>query len=600
MKNEIRKIKIPIRYIASGLLCAMTGLGLSACSNGDGSASALSVSGVLSLGSSSQSLQKVSALSMSEEMVSSQAVDMTLYKVSCATTTSPVQTATSTIGADGSFNVSIAGAVGQPLSCVLVDSSDDKIADFVISDSSKKDLNGNSETTSTTAFSNNANLGTITFDPNAGEVTVPKANIASVVSANVATAASVFDPTGAWTINAVDFSLPKGVKSPCASGNNSCNGPQAGQEIYLKRWQGVVSADNSAIFGLQVWEGANSFNTCGGKVGLTSAAKTSLGVNFSANGAADDVFSFATSVSNFADQITSTTSTVNLTDGWKMDTATLQRSVNPSCAPHDVTVGSVTYSNAWVCGPDSGSKYQAQLGGGCTNASGNPVHLNDWSSITCGSESEDGNGIKTMTCSGNATINSVSTAVTCTNKWAVTNASYAVQAGQSFNWSDLNGAQIASSTACSAIANGGSSEALKMAQLQCYSEYYYQSGMRRANACLPRVDTDWSATTSADFAVVDKMRPQGLIFFEKYNPFSDGSGGSILTRQEHYEGVQVNGNSWVNCRVVEVGGLSIKKVTANKLLATYQSSRITTSLTKPACLANFTGTRESFTFYLTK
>lgn len=591
MKNTKRILQL--------CLVPALGLSLSACTGSGGGSSledALDVSGILSLGNSSQGLEKMQGLQKDD--FSTMSVDLALYKVTCATTTTPIQSATASVAADGSFTVSIVGAKGQPLSCFLVDADGDKAADFIISDSSKKDLNGNSETTSTAAFKDNANLGTINFDPNAGEVTVPKTNIASVVEATPVAAAQVFDPTGAWTIGAVDFTLPSGVKAPCADQNN-CHGPPAGQAIYLKLWKGLVTADSSDIYGLQVWEGQNSFNTCGSKIGLTPAMKTALGVDFSANGAADSTFTFASTVNNFSDQITSTTGTVNLTDGWKMDTATTQHDLNPSCAPHDVSVGGVVYSNAWVCGPDSNSRYQANLGGGCVDAANKPVNLNDWSGITC-NMTTDANGIKTNNCTGSAMIDGQSKSVTCSNKWVVTNSSYAVQANDSFNWNDLNASKISSGTTCSAIANGGSSEALKIAQLQCYSEYYYRSGMERANACLPRVDMDWSATTSANFAVVDKIRPQGLVFFEKYAPFPDGSGGSLMTRQEHYEGVNVDGNSWVNCRVIEVGGLTVKKISDTKLLATYQSSTITTSLSKPACLAKFNGTRESYVFYLTK
>ncbi|MDG0817656.1 hypothetical protein [Bdellovibrio svalbardensis] len=577
--------------------------GLTGCSGGSSSSSsgdALNVSGVLSLGNSAQGLEKVQSFAQLEEAVSAMSVTLSSYKVSCSTNTTPVQTATASVGSDGSFNVSIAGATGQPLTCFLVDSNGNKAADFLISDSSKKDLNGNAETKSTTAFKKDANLGTIDFDPNAGEVTVPASNISSVVAPVTVAAAQVFDPTGAWTIGAVDFSLPNGTKAPCDSNDNTCHGPPSGQAIYLKLWKGSVIADSSDIYGLQVWEGQNSFSTCGSKIGLTPAMKTSLGVDFSANGGADSEFSFASSVANFADQISSQTGTVNLTDGWKMDTAKLQYDMMPNCAPHDVTIAGTTYSNAWVCGPDNSSNYQAQLGGGCSDANGNPVNLNDWSGITCGSTSTSTSGIKTMSCSGNANINGTVKAVTCTNKWAVTDASYAVDANANFNWNDLNASKISSGATCASIANGASSEALKIAQLQCYSQYYYQSGMERANACLPKVDMDWSATTAANFAIVDKIRPQGLIFFEKYSPFVDGTGGSLMTRQEHYEGVNVNGNSWVNCRVIEVGGLNIKKISATKLLATYQSSTITTSLTKPACLAKFNGARESYMFYLNK
>lgn len=594
-------MKITKRFITISCALSAVTMNLAACSGGSsGLSNALNVSGTLSLGNNAQGLEKIQSVAKLEDSVSAMSVNLSQYKVSCATTTTPVQTATAAVGSDGSFKVSIDGATGQPLSCVLVDSNGNKAADFLISDTSKKDLNGNSQSSSTTAFKKDADLGTINFDPNAGEVTVPATNISSAVAPVTVAAAQVFDPTGLWTIGPVDFTMPKGTKAPCANGNDhSCNGPPTGQAIYLKLWKGSIVADNSDVFGLQVWQGQNSFATCGSKIGLTPAMKTTLGADFSANGAADGLFSFATSVSNFADPISHATGTVNLTDGWQMDTATLQYDLMPKCSPRDITIGGTIYSNAWVCGTDNNGNYQAQLGGGCTDSLNNPVNLSDWTGIACGATSTDANGIKSMTCTGSASINNQSVAVTCSNKWAVTNGSYVVQPNANFNWSDLNADKIASGTTCSSIANGASSESLKIAQLQCYSQYYYQSGMQDANACLPKVDMDWSATTAANFAIVDKIRPQGLVFFERYAPFADGSGGSLMTRQEHYSGVQVK-DSWVNCRVIEVGGLTIKKVSSSKLLATYQSSQITTSLTKPACLAAFSGARESFMFYLTK
>lgn len=585
-----------------------------AAKTSNSSSDALSVSGILSLGNSNQSVVaeklglhfSTKSMLVTEESVSAMTVDLTQYEVACATATTPVKHGSGTVASDGSFSVSIEGGTNQPLSCYLVDANGDRAADFLISDSSKKDLNGADQVSGTAAFATNASMGTVTFDPNSGEVTVPKANIASAVAATVPAAASVYDPTGAWTINAVDFTVPAGVKSPCTGGGggggggNNCQGPPEGQTIYMKLWKGVQTSDSSDIFGLQLWQSSAKFAACGSKIGLTSTIKTQLGIDFSANGASDNVFTFATSAANFADPISSVTGTVNLTNNWKMDTATAQWDINPSCGPHDITIGGITYSNAWTCGPDNASKYQIQLGGGCQlTGTSTPVQLNDWSGISCGAASTDGNGIKTMTCSGNATINSVVKAVTCTNKWVVTNSSYVVQPGANFAWNDLSGSQIASGTLCSAMPTG--SESAKIAQLQCYANYYHQSGFEEnANACLPKVDMDWSATASANFVTVDQIRPSGLIFFEQFKPFPDGSGGTMITRQEHYDGVQVNGNSWVNCRVIETGGLTIKKISDSKLLATYQQSTVTTSLTKPACLAKFNGARETFIFYLNK
>jgi hypothetical protein len=350
-----------------------------------------------------------------------------------------------------------------------------------------------------------------------------------------------------------------------------------------------------------VWDSQSQYNTCGNKIGLTSAIKTQIGVDFSANGSADDVFTFANSVPGFFDPIASSTGTVTLTNHWQMDTATAQYNINPNCGPHDITIAGITYSNAWSCGPDLSSNYQVQLGGGCVDSSNNPVQLNDWSGIMCGSMTVDGSGIRSVDCSGSANVDGSVKTVTCNNKWVVTNSSYVVNSNPStnFNWSDLNASQISSGTPCSAIPTGSASG--QMAQLQCYANYYWQSGFdRNAPACLPKVDMDWSAQTPADFVHVDEIRPNGLVFFEQLRPFSDGSGGSMVTRQEHYDGVQVNGNSWVNCRVIEMGGLTIKKVSDTKMIATYQQSTVTTSLTKPACLAKFTGARQTFVFYLTK
>ena len=208
-------------------------------------------------------------------------------------------------------------------------------------------------------------------------------------------------------------------------------------------------------------------------------------------------------------------------------------------------------------------------------------------------------GIREVNCSGTASINSTPTAVTCKNKWAVTDSSFNVLTSPSanFDWSSMT--QITAGTPCSAISTATNSS--QIAQLQCYAAYYDRSGMREeSSACLPQIDMDWSATTAANFIKVDEIRPSGLIFFEQFMPLNDGSGGSMVTRQEHFDGVQVNGDSWVNCRIVETGALSIKKLSATKMLATYQQSTVTTSTSKPACLANFTGERKTFMFYLTK
>jgi len=581
--------------LSLSFLTACGGVGSSSGSSSGGS-SALNVSGTLSVATASQKI----AQAIPEDRLATLTADLSQYKVVCATNSVPVKHGTGTVNSDGTFSVNIDGAAGEPMSCFMVDSSDTKVADFLISDSSNKDLNGNSQVSSSAAFKSDASLGSVSLDLNAGEVTVPASHISDSLDTTKPTTGSVFDPTGAWTIGSVDFTVPAGVKSPCASNANhdSCHGPTAGQEIYLKRWKGSKVSDSTDVYGLQVWEGLSKFQACGSKIGLTTTAKNQIGVDFSANGTtADSTFTFPNSVT-FTDQILSASSTPTLTDGWKMSTAKTQWSMNSKCGPQDITLGTTAYSNAWVCGPDNGSRYQVSLGGGCVDSANKPVQVNNWSGMSCGSPTIDTAGIRNQTCTGTASVNGQSTTVTCTNKWAITDSSYVAitNPATNFAWNDLT--QIASGTLCSAMPT--TTEQDKISQLQCYAQYYQNSGIRDANACLPKVDMDWSAKLASRFTMVDDIRPEGLVFFEQYKAFPDGSGGSLLTRQEHFDGVSLDGTSWVNCRVIETGGLTIKKVSDSKLLVSYQSSTITTSLTKPACLAKFNGARETYLFYMTK
>jgi hypothetical protein len=79
----------------------------------------------------------------------------------------------------------------------------------------------------------------------------------------------------------------------------------------------------------------------------------------------------------------------------------------------------------------------------------------------------------------------------------------------------------------------------------------------------------------------------------------------MITEQYQTRGVQLPGSSgqsqWVSCGVIEKGGLSMKRVNANKLLMTYTESQVNTSLDKPACVAaSWNGQSAKFLFYLTK
>jgi hypothetical protein len=408
----------------------------------------------------------------------------------------------------------------------------------------------------------------------------------------------VFDPSGNWTIGAVDFTLPSGVSGPCAGGqHNDCEGPPDGQNLYMKMISGTQVSSGSALYGLQLWQGDASTTgqqadvACGSKIGLTTAQQSALGISFAGN-AADGGFALASSVPSFHDDVDASTGTVTLTNNWKMNTAKTQYDFY-DCGSHSVTLGGKQYT-AYRCGPDSAVRYQLNLEGGCTiNSSGLPTNLTDWSAVNTCASAIDSNGIRTSTCTGSPTIEGVVTPVTCKNVWAVaSDVNDTIDTDMSHNFDFNSVAKVSQGTLCSAMTG--------IAQLQCYSNYYYQSGMsRKADVCLPRVDTDWTATTAADFVTVN-FRPNTLVFMDEYKPYPDGSGGALLTREEQWRGVQVSANNYVNCRVIQTGSLTLRKVSDTKMLANYQQSIITTSRTKPACVANFNGTRSSFLFYLTK
>ncbi|MBK7963607.1 MAG: hypothetical protein IPK04_21880 [Bdellovibrionales bacterium] len=475
---------------------------------------AVAVTGTLSAASTAQGMNSLMS-AFSDGDSDNEGLAVSDYSVVCATTSAPILSGTGVVGTDGRFSVTIDGAVGKPMACYMVNAAGVKAADFLVEDTSSKDLNGKAEKVTTMTPSSGVSMDTVVFDAAKGEVTVSKSVIASSLSTTRAT--SVFDPTGAWTLGPVDFTLPSGVKAPCTAAEqaaHTCNGPPEGQSVYMKMWTGTKTADSSPIYGLQLWNSESKYTGCGSRVGLSASQKTDIGVSFAAQATADQEFAFPTSVT-FTDQILSASSSPTLTDNWKMSTAKTRYAFNPNCGPVNVTIGSLSYTNAWRCGPDASSDYQIGLGGGCTiNSTGANVQVSNWTGITCGSASTDADGVKSVSCTGNTPINSVSTAVTCTHKWVVVNSSNVVQPSGSFNYGEMSGG-IAADTLCSAIPT--SSNAGQMAQLRCYADYYYQSGLaNNGSSCMPRVNTDWSASTPADFIHKD-FRPEGLVFSSSIN-----------------------------------------------------------------------------------
>jgi hypothetical protein len=235
--------------------------------------SALMLSGTLAASSTSGARiaeQQVSRLPSANSFLqtithdpnSSALVNLALLKVHCVTSDVPPVEATGLVNSSGNFSVSVEGGVGKALTCAIQDSSGTELASLVLKDTSKKDMNGNSQVNSNPAFSSaNTNLGAIDLNLSTGDASVPSTQVvdssgapAIVKAKDVVASGQAFDPTGTWTIADVDFTLPHGLLGTCAMGDHNCNGPPRGASLFLKRLKGVDTATSDVEYGLQVWQ----------------------------------------------------------------------------------------------------------------------------------------------------------------------------------------------------------------------------------------------------------------------------------------------------------------------------------------------------------
>ena len=355
---------------------------------------------------------------------------------------------------------------------------------------------------------------------------------------------------------------------------------------------------------MQVWQDTTSPKTatdrCGDRTGLAAADAAKAGVDLSSYGTSNDAFTFATTIT---DPHTSTTATI--TNGYQLSTAVAQYTMQ-SCFPKAVVANEITY-NAFVCGADTagngspGGRSQANLSsGGCVDKSGAPVSITNWGGVAFGSCTNVANsvpGFFTNTCS--ATYSGAP--ITCSNRYgvfadaALTTPALVSGSPAPFNYAGVPTLMTANVTLCSSLG------AYPLLKSQCYAQYNESYIRGKVSACLPRIDVDWTATTAAQFARAD-FKPNSLVFEEKLT-YVDANTAGMLTEQTEHRGVQVNDSSghqqWLNCDVVDKGGLSFKRISDTKLLATYIS--VSKSISDgSACKTAYPGKTQKFFFYLLK
>ena len=535
------------------------------------------------------------------------AVNYSTMTLACTSQDGKSTVSAAKIASNGTFSLPVTSGANVPISCTMKDAEGIPNGVIVVSDSTSKDIRGTgAQTSDQMKLSGNTSMGTITYNPKTQEAIVSSASLSTIVKDSL-TASSGFDPSGLWTIGAPDV-VDAGYEGPCATQGGNCNGPSIGMTVYMNRLTGTNTADSTPVFGLQLWQSEAAKTACGNKTGLSTAQATAAGVSITGGGTAG-AFTFANTIPSYTSPVTELTVTNDtLTDGYKLGQAKNSYELQTACGPKSVTVGGNTY-NAWVC-DDSAGHYQVGLGGGCVNGAGTAVNIRDWSQVTgmsCEAPAAvaGATGYFKNSCTGTYSTE----AITCTNtSGTFSDVALTTVTDQSdFDWSAVNSSKIATSTLCSAA----DYNSYPLQRAQCYAQYYQNAlgNQGATSACVPKVNTNWTATTAADFVSVD-FKPSSLIFMDKlsYQVSPDGiQTGVLRTTQDNYNGVEVSdgtNKSWIPCKVHEVNVLRLTSLSASKMKATYAVNSMTTDTDKPACVGAFgkagSTAAQKFQFNLTR
>lgn len=236
-------------------LAASTALLFSACSKKDdaSSSSPLTISGGFS---------GVSLMSLKDNSVGAFAASD--YTVICSMMVEPFTSGNSALNSNGEFAVTIAGASGQPIGCMIVKSGK-RVADFEFTAAET----GMTGATGGTGLAVNSGATAIQLPSNlnlsGAVVTVPVANITQ--NSNTPPAVSWTDPTGTWSITGACQTELDSSGSPVTN----CVGAQSADDmptsVYLKQLEATNGSATKR--GLAVWKDATARQNCGNKEGVT-------------------------------------------------------------------------------------------------------------------------------------------------------------------------------------------------------------------------------------------------------------------------------------------------------------------------------------------
>jgi hypothetical protein len=560
--------------------------------------------------------------------------DLSIY---CVTFTVPPIAGTGSFDAEGKFSVTLE-TTGVSVGCFILDTSEEILGTLVFKDPSKKDLKGGDKTADRLAFEGGeSNLGAITLDLDTGkaEVDISKIVLKTKSAATVAEEGETFDFTGSYKFAASGLTPPVGYENLCTmaeeeaerskgDGDRKCNGPVIDMPIYFKRIAGKSTADGSDAYAMSIWAAKSVDDLCGNKLGFTYEMGKQHGIDFSASGVAEGEFNWK----------------AGLVDGWKDTTnARAQHSLMKMEMVEDFNgyPGMKQYFKqyrTWTCNPNepctessaiaaSGFTFNANTKeSGCRDADGKPYQLENWDGMECTGTELTG-GLHKSVCS--KTVESK--VVTCThisgtylaNGTAIDNAmtrfpdDYEIYANGAFcdynsngefdtntnpnEWPTWNGNEQSCNNSltltpgdlCSSIPT--TTEDGKLAQLRCYADALHSGGDDKGpdapTECIREINTNWSATTAADFIIASDgpSRARGQFVMEVFE-YDSPTSGSMRGEDRYFEGIQV-GNNWTDCEIRDVFSISLKKVDDSGNLYGEMISTTVNVSPKPACVAEF-------------
>jgi len=567
-------------------------------------------------------------------------------KIVATAQTDPPTTATGSVDAAGNFTVDLgANAAGTAITVTFVNENTNAVVGEVkFTDTSTTDLNGNPKADSAVVATGSLELGNVVLAED-GTISVPKTTVAAAIAEVAVNVATAFDPTGQWVMAAYDKILPTGyetVQQP-ASGTD---GPHVGFKLTLARFTGkeftpgtgncVKNASGTITscpvasgtvgtndrYVLSIWGGdySQSIGACGGTTGFTADeargyGRTHLTTLPSISGPAITFGAYG-----FGATGSGGTTVAPYNQPWMASpVSTTAMYSEQDCRPISVS-GSTKVLNGWACrapimyGTYPGTPVSAGTkawmvglqGSGCLNADTlKPVNVTDWNTIknaTClqpTSGTVTGfTGFRSESCVyANVDPDGVSnTAQTAMNiKCAHSGGQFNDAAGEPNFASPYipSGGEfmgqpeplLAQGAQCHTA--GTSSTARVLAGYRCFANAYYRlHDQLSSGGCTREYNFNWNATKPEDFVRRDdfKGRPKNAFVTNILNYAADGQ--SAVLEDEESENVQIQGSSDSNtfCRVVLKTQITIKAVTATKLLFELKESGRMAS-TEAACVA---------------